>query len=408
MLVVVVIGLWVVLYGLPDIIFHHLQWGAFFGARDSHRVALTFDDGPDRDTSEILDALAEQHARATFFVVAEQARRHPETVRRMVQEGHQIGIHALSHRPAFLIAPWSAYFRLKEAIRIVTDVAGVRPTVYRPPWGEHSLAAWWSARKLGLVRVLWSVAPDDWRPDRDPDRIVRHVVQLTLPGGVVVFHDGGGERTRTARALPAVIGGLRALNLEPVRVDELPRDRSELRRIWTWWETRFTRGWDIDTIPSGSGGDPVLRLGRIRYRGRPLKLPTGRWLKPGDPFAEIHFGNPALSQMSHNVFGGVKALHAVIRGLADVARFIETSEKYRDVVAVGGVTLLDASRAIEKVGLTRMRVTGWQKWSMWIYLTVLMSIYHQQGWRTLRRFFHLHPVLVAMDRKTLERRLPPK
>lgn len=407
MVVWLVVLVWVVLYGLPDLLFHHLQWGALSGARDSHRVAMTFDDGPAPITAEILDRLRQLEVRATFFVVAEAARQHPAIIRRIVAEGHQLGLHGLIHRSAYALSPWRTWREMHRGVAALAEVAGVRPTVYRPPWGHHNLFTWLAARHLGLRRVLWTVAPDDWRPGQTGESIARYVVQLALPGGVIVLHDGGGNRMPTCASLVPMVTGLRALGMELVTVDELPPDPSELRRYWTWWETRFTRSWDIDSIPARGGGEPVLRLGWIRYRGPRVQLVSGRWLEPGMEFGEIHFGNPALSQMSRNVFGGIKAFHAVLHSLGDVARYLERSPKYHDVAAIGGITLLDASRAIEKAGFVRIPVSGWQKWSMWIYLSVLMSIYHQEGWRTLRRFFRLHPVMLAMDRETLARYRKP-
>ena len=119
---------------------------------------------------------------------------------------------------------------------------------------------------------------------------------------------------------------------------------------------------------------------------------------------EIHFGNPALSQLSSSRAGGLRAFHAVLRSLSDVAKFVQGSEKYRDIVVVGGITLLDASSAIEKLGFDRIPISGFRKWSMWVYLIILMAIYHADGWNTLKRFFRLRPVLLLMDRDTLIKR----
>lgn len=400
-------ALWVTTYLVPDLLWHHLQWGAWAGARDSRAVGLTFDDGPGPDTPAVLDRLRELGVHATFFVVGERARAHPEVVARMVQEGHTVGIHGDRHRSSYLQWPWQPFVELRRAKATVAALTGTTPRWFRPPWGHHSLYTWWAARWLGLERVLWTVAPDDWRPDRTPEALAHHVVQLALPGGAVVLHDGGGDRRRTVEALRPMVEGLRRLGLAVTAIDAILPDRSELRRWWAWWETRFTRDWDVDSVPDPSGGEPVLRVGLIRYRGPRVEWPDGTVLNPGDPFAEIHFGNPALARFSGQAAAALKAMRRVVQNLPALTAFLDAHPKYQAVVAVGGVTVLDASHAIERVGFRRCAVRGAQRWTMWLYLTLLMAVYHRAGWATLRRLGRLKPVLLVMGREELRRRFAP-
>ncbi len=367
-------------------------------------VALTFDDGPGSDTEAVLDTLKALGVRATFFVVSERALAHPATIRRMVAEGHEIGIHMRQHISAFLLLPWQSYRRIGQSLKELNRLTGRRPELFRPPWGHVNLGTWLAARRFGLTPVFWNIAPDDWRRDRAPEWISHYVAQLAQPGTVVVLHDGGGTRTRTVQSLPAMVAGLRDAGLNPTTVGELTRDPSFLRRVWTWWEIRFTRGWNIETIPNSAGGGPFLRIGRIAYRGRQVTLLDGTELRRGAPMGEIHFGNPALSQLSGRAASGLRALHGVMAALADLAQWLKTHPAYQDIAAVGGVTLLDATRTIEKLGFIRVRVRGWTKWSMWVYLMILLAVYHHDGWKTLRRFRRLEPVMVLMDVGTLEAR----
>lgn len=400
-IVAIVIGLWLVVYLMPDIVFHHLQWGGFQGRRSQRAVGLTFDDGPGPDTDGILETLADLNVRATFFVIAERALRRPETVLRLVAEGHEVGLHMRRHVSAFLMWPWQSYRDIVMACRDLEQLTGKRPTLFRPPWGHVNLGTRLAIRRLHLMPVFWNIAPDDWRDDRTPETIAGIVVRLSLPGTMVVLHDAGGDRTRTRKALPLMVEGLRALNLEPVPVRDLAPEPSFVRRIWTWWEIRFTRGWEIDSVPNAQGGDPILRLGKIRFRGPKPWLANASSRESGAWFGEIHFGNPALADMSGTAVAGLKALRAVMRSLSDVALMVETHPKYQNIEAVGGVTLLDAATAIQKLGFRRFPVSGWTKWSMWIYLTFLMAIYHRQGWRTLKRVRDLHPVRVVMSKDEL-------
>ncbi|MCL6563231.1 MAG: polysaccharide deacetylase family protein [Firmicutes bacterium] len=400
----VALGLWVAIYLLPDLWWHHLQWGAYAGSRESGQVALTFDDGPGAETAAILDVLREHATPATFFVVVERAEHHPELIQRMLAEGHAVALHGLSHRSAYLDWPGQPWRELRQAVRRLERLTGKRPRFYRPPWGHHNLFTGLAAKRLGLRRVLWTVAPDDWRAELSSQAIAQRVVQWALPGAVVVLHDGGGDRRRTVEALAPMIAGLRAMGLRPVTLDDLPEEHSLLRRLWTWWETRFTRDWDVDSVPDPDGDQPVLRVGRIRYQGPKVRLGDGTELARGAPFAEIHFGNPALSRFSGEPTAALRALSAVRKSLPELSRYLAAHPKYQEVVAVGGITVLDVGPAIERMGFRRIPVKGWPRIWMWVYLVLLMAVYHRAGWKTLKRFFRLRPVLVVISRAELDRR----
>lgn len=402
--VVALAALWMVVYLLPDVIFHHLQWGAFQAVTDRPQVALTFDDGPGPDTAEILDELRRLSVRATFFVIAERAQQHPELLARMQAEGHDIALHMSSHVSAFVLWPWQSYGKIRQGLDALERLTGVRPRYFRPPWGHVNLGTWIAVRRFGLIPVFWQVAPDDWRPDRHAQQIADYVVKLAQPGVVVVLHDAGGSRVETRRSLSPMVDGLRSHGLEPVAVGHLTRDHSWVRRAWTWWEINFTRRWNVESIPNSGGGTPFLRIGHIRYRGPSVSLASGAVLRPGDAMGEIHFGNPALAQFSEKANLGLKALRGVRAAMHDLADWLANRPDYDDIVAVGGVTLLGAARTIERLGFVQVPTRGWTKWSMWVYLLVLMSVYHRQGWRTLRRFRRLKPVLVLCDRNTFQTR----
>jgi peptidoglycan/xylan/chitin deacetylase (PgdA/CDA1 family) len=404
--------LWVLIYLIPDLLFHHFQWGAFSGSRETSQVALTFDDGPGDDTPALLDVLKAENVRATFFIIVERALKNPAIVRRMIDEGHEVGLHMTRHVSAYALSPWGSFREIQRALNHMASITGVRPTLFRPPWGHVNLGTWLAVRHFGLVPVFWNIAPDDWRDDRPSDVIARYVVDLAQPGTVVVLHDAGGARQRTVQALPHMAAGLRALGLKPTIVSEISEDSSILRRVWTWWEIRFTRGWKIQSVPNSSGGEPYLRMGRIAYRGAPVRLANGQTLRRGDPMGEIHFGNPALAQVSGRATSALRVLHGVMTALADLNQWLKGHPEYADIGAIGGVTLLDAARAIERLGFVHVPVRGWTKWSMWIYLSILMAVYHRDGWRTLRRFRRLRPVLLIMDMQTLtsrygQPRVPP-
>ena len=182
-------------------------------------VALTFDDGPwPHTTAQILAILTQRQAPATFFVVGRQVQRYPDLVRREVAAGMAVGSHSWSHPQPFDRLPVA---RIRDEIthgRRTLEPLGVRPVGFRPPGGAASATMLTAAQGLGERTVLWSVDPDDWHPGVTADQLVQRVLAAVRPGAIVLLHDGGGDRSATVAALPAIIDGLRRLGLTPTVV----------------------------------------------------------------------------------------------------------------------------------------------------------------------------------------------
>ena len=160
---------------------------------------LTFDDGPDPvGTPAVLAALAAARARATFFLVAPRAERHPELVARIARDGHAIGVHCDEHvRHSERDAGWGARDLARALARL--RGLGVRPALWRLPWGVR--AAWSDALAAdhGLRIVDWSVDTHDWRGDDAPTMLAATRDDLR-DGAVVLAHDGIGPGARRADA----------------------------------------------------------------------------------------------------------------------------------------------------------------------------------------------------------------
>jgi peptidoglycan/xylan/chitin deacetylase (PgdA/CDA1 family) len=203
--------------------YYHNSW--IFGPALSHlptggrAVSLTFDDGPNPEaTPRILDVLAREGVRATFFVLGRHAERWPELVRRAADEGHQIGNHGYHHRKLHIRTP--AYIR--EDLELGTDriqrASGQRPRVFRAPHGFRNPWVTPSARSLGQRTIGWSLGVwDSARPGADV--ITRLTVDGARPGSILLLHDGdgydpAGDRTQTADALPEIVARLRAAGYE--------------------------------------------------------------------------------------------------------------------------------------------------------------------------------------------------
>ena len=186
---------------------------------DRKVVALTFDDGPNPDaTPLILDTLAEKGVRATFFVLGSHAERWPDLVRRMSQEGHQLGNHGYFHRKLQFRSPFYVSRDIRLGIRAIKRAGAPAPRYFRAPHGFRSPWTTPIARAYGERTVGWSLGV--WDSDRPGvDEIVRRTLEGVSPGSIVLLHDGDGynpdgDRMQTAAALPHIIDRLKEQGYE--------------------------------------------------------------------------------------------------------------------------------------------------------------------------------------------------
>ena len=150
-------------------------------------VALTFDDGPHpENTPRLLDILKENDAVATFFMVGTNAAEYPDIVKRVYDEGHEIGTHSWNHKDLKKLSldeiMVDQYGKANDAIEAAT---GLRALIDRPPYGSMTEEL---AQQIGREQILWSVDPEDWKY-KDADTVYDHVVNGTDNGGYV--KDGG-------------------------------------------------------------------------------------------------------------------------------------------------------------------------------------------------------------------------
>lgn len=184
------------------------------------RAALTFDDGPSAPyTAQVLDLLRARGVRATFFVCGEAAARHPELVRRIVAEGHALGNHTWSHPRLDLTSRAEIAGQIDRTQDAIEAATGVRPTLFRPPFGVRWFPLWSVLRERGMTMVLWSARGHDGA--LDAEGVAQAVLTRLEPGAIVLLHDGdesradaATDRSATVRALPAIIDGARAAGYE--------------------------------------------------------------------------------------------------------------------------------------------------------------------------------------------------
>lgn len=154
-------------------------------------VWLTIDDGPDpEDTPRILERLAAHGARATFFVIGENAARHPELVRAIAAAGHEVAHHTHTHPLGmFWCASPARVARELDAGLAALREAGVRPTRFRPPAGIKSLWLAPALRARGLTCVGWSARGLERRPG-DAGTVADRVLRRLAPGAILLLHEG--------------------------------------------------------------------------------------------------------------------------------------------------------------------------------------------------------------------------
>ncbi|MFF8031210.1 glycosyltransferase [Streptomyces sp. NPDC016626] len=181
-----------------------------------HRLVLTFDDGPDPVwTPKVLDVLKRHDAHAVFFVTGTMASRYPDLVRRMVDEGHEIGLHTFNHPDLALQSTERIDWELSQNQLAITGAAGIRTSLFRPPYSSFADAmdneTWPVTRYIGsrgYLTVVNDTDSEDWkRPGAD--EIIRRATPEGGEGAIVLMHDSGGDRSQTVAALDRFLPGLK-------------------------------------------------------------------------------------------------------------------------------------------------------------------------------------------------------
>jgi cellulose synthase/poly-beta-1,6-N-acetylglucosamine synthase-like glycosyltransferase/peptidoglycan/xylan/chitin deacetylase (PgdA/CDA1 family)/spore germination protein YaaH len=234
------------------------------------KLAITFDDGPDtRWTPKILDVLKEKHVPATFFIVGIAGTQSPELLKREYAEGHEVGNHTYTHPNFDDISHTQLRWELNLTQRLIESTLGVKSILFRPPFGiDHEpeyaeeVAQLPIAQDMGYVIVGQKIDPHDWKQPGGKQvpaaEIVDSVVTQASEGNIILFHDGGGDRSQTVAALPQVIDLLRAQGYQFVSVPDLlgktrasmmlplsPQERFEARAdgfifsLYRWFRVGF-------------------------------------------------------------------------------------------------------------------------------------------------------------------------
>jgi peptidoglycan/xylan/chitin deacetylase (PgdA/CDA1 family) len=172
-------------------------------------LVLTFDDGPSEYTAGLLRVLEEHDVPATFFVLGERATAMPELVGAIAEAGHDLAIHGWSHTAFTELDQQALSSEVGRTRATIRELTGSECRDVRPPYGRYDgqTVSWLAGQEL--VTWLWTGEARDYEPATSVDRIVRNTLCSLTPGGIVLMHDGGGDRSKTVQALPRIIEGAR-------------------------------------------------------------------------------------------------------------------------------------------------------------------------------------------------------
>jgi peptidoglycan-N-acetylglucosamine deacetylase len=205
------------------------QWyGPTFigGPRGSKQIALTYDDGPnDRHTLDLLEVLAKNNVRATFFMIGQFVRQRPEIARSVAQAGHVIGNHTFTHPRLIFKSAAQTRTELADCHQVLEDTIGEHSNLFRPPFGGRRAATLRIAGELGLQTVMWNVAGNDWK-SLSAAAIEDRVVRRMRGGDVILLHDGrhramGADSAQTVIATENLIRRCRDAGYEFATVTEM-------------------------------------------------------------------------------------------------------------------------------------------------------------------------------------------
>ncbi|MDB6140075.1 MAG: putative polysaccharide deacetylase [Verrucomicrobiaceae bacterium] len=176
---------------------------------NTNAIALTFDDGPHPiNTPRLLDMLKERGIKATFFLIGKSVVTHPEIVRRIVAEGHEVANHTWDHKMLRSLGPDKINEELQKTQDAIVAACGVTPAVYRPPFGaitKKQQAA--VMERFHYPSIVWEVDTNDWKAPRSIAKVHDTILKDTHAGSIILCHDIHSE---TIDAMPSTLDELKA------------------------------------------------------------------------------------------------------------------------------------------------------------------------------------------------------
>ncbi|MEW7277638.1 polysaccharide deacetylase family protein [Aquimarina sp. 2201CG1-2-11] len=187
-------------------IFPNYTWDLFDNRQK--KIYLTFDDGPIPNITEfVLDQLAIYNAKATFFCIGDNIKKHPNIFKKILAEGHTIGNHTYHHLKAWKNSQDAYLEDVIKCQQTITYYAKNKrtPKLFRPPYGQISRTKLKALKKLGYSVILWDVLSKDWMQSISTEECIQNVIHHVEQGSIIVFHDSIKASKHLRIALPAVL-----------------------------------------------------------------------------------------------------------------------------------------------------------------------------------------------------------
>ncbi len=186
--------------------------------KDSNVCSLSFDAAwGNEDTQQLIDILGKYNIRATFFVVGDWVDKYPESVQALHEAGHEIMNHSNTHAHMTELSADQIIADVNACSDKIEGVTGVRPELFRPPYGEYDDKVVSTLRSMGMYTIQWDVDSLDWK-DLSAADITERVTSRVEPGSIVLFHNAA---KNTPEALPTVIETLIQKGYSFVPISEL-------------------------------------------------------------------------------------------------------------------------------------------------------------------------------------------
>lgn len=187
-------------------------------SKDSKIASLSFDAAwGNEDTQQLIDILGKYGVRATFFVVGNWVDRYPESVEALAEAGHEVMNHSDKHKHMPRLSRDEIISDITACNDKIEKITGVRPTLFRPPYGDYDDKLITAVSSMGMYTIQWDVDSLDWK-DLSAADIQKRVLSRVKPGSIVLFHNAA---LNTPEALPGIIESLQSSGYDLVPVSEL-------------------------------------------------------------------------------------------------------------------------------------------------------------------------------------------
>jgi peptidoglycan/xylan/chitin deacetylase (PgdA/CDA1 family) len=187
--VILLISVSLVLYGILNLDFNYFFISLYQGKTINKQIALTFDDGPHKHTLKLLKVLKEKNVKASFFCIGKHVENHPEIVKKIYADNHILGNHSFYHGDTFSFQSTEKITKeLKETNDLIFKLIGIKPKLFRAPYGVSNPMIGEAIQKMGFLSIGWSVRSFDTFFS-DEDAIFNRISKQIKPGSIVLMHD---------------------------------------------------------------------------------------------------------------------------------------------------------------------------------------------------------------------------